>query len=419
MIDAKTLYQTKKTDLTKSTFHDDSTELTNRKKYIFSHEKPYSINSSNNLKIDIVTNERDLKNFFQVSWIVYKNDKYWIPPIWLEIKEFFRMKNPFWKHANARLFIIYMNNEIVGRIAAIIDYKYCQTYGKKIGYFGFFECIKDINCAETLLQNAQNWLASKGMEVMRGPINGRIDVGCGFLYSGFKSPPSLLSPYSPAYYISFIEKFNMKKTRDLILYRIDLTKPIPKKLEKKAKQCNETGVKIRKFKRLNKNKELKWWIELFLESFEDHWGYVPVSTDEVLSRFGIKQLRWFVDPRLFLIAEFNDSPVAFLWSTPDYNQIFQKMNGKLNFIQILKFLWNKNNINTGKLHFIGIKKEFRNKNIGSYLNYKTLVEMKNRGYNEAEVVIDEGNTIAHKTISITGAKQYKKFRVFEKKFHSK
>ena len=69
---------------------------------------------------------------------------------------------------------------------------------------------------------------------------------------------------------------------------------------------------------------------------------------------------------------------------------------------------------------ISVKKEFCNKNIGSCLNYKTLLEMKNRGYVGAEVgLIDEGNAVANTTIAITGAKEYKRFRVFEKKLHSK
>ena len=173
--------------------------------------------------------------------------------------------------------------------------------------------------------------------------------------------------------------------------------------------------KIRPFNRFRTQKELKWWIKLFLETFADHWGYVPVSAEEVKTRFGVKQLRWFVDPRLFLIAEIKGSPVAYIWSTPDYNQIFQKMNGRLGPFQILLFLFKKQQINTGKLHLIGIKKEFRNQNIGSCLNYKILVEMKNRGYIGAEVGwIDEENTVAHTTIAITGATVYKKHRVFEK-----
>ena len=87
--------------------------------------------------------------------------------------------------------------------------------------------------------------------------------------------------------------------------------------------------------------------------------------------------------------------------------------------QLLQILISNKQINKGKLHFIGIKKEFRNKNIASYLNYEALVEMKRRGYIGAEVgFIDEQNAIAHSTIAKTGAKKYKIFRIFEKNINT-
>jgi ribosomal protein S18 acetylase RimI-like enzyme len=331
------------------------------------------------------------------------------------MKGFFKKRNPFWSHAECTLFIARKNNEVIGRIAAIIDSTYCETVREKIGFFGFFECIDDYDCAHALLTTAQEWLIEKQMNKMRGPIDGRVDVGCGFLSTGFESPSSLLSAYTPAYYMSFAERFGLRKIRDLLLYRIDLTKPLPKQLEEKARQSAASGIRIRPFNRLRTGKELTWWVDLFLETFSDHWGYVPVSAEEVKTRFGIKQLRWFVDSSLFLVAEFKGVPVAYLWSTPDYNQVFQKMHGRLGPVEILRFLWTKRKITSGKLHFIGIKKEFRNQNIGSYLNHAILVEMKNRGYAGAEVGwIDEQNTIAHTTIALTGATVYKKHCVFEK-----
>jgi len=226
-----------------------------------------------------------------------------------------------------------------------------------------------------------------------------------------------MSSYSPPYYISFAEKYEMHKARDQLLYHIDLTKPIPQKLTDKAKQCTTNGIKIRRFNRMRTQKELKWWIDFFLETFSDHWGFVPVSPEEVQSRFGIKQLRWFVDSSLFLIAEKNDVPIAYIWSTPDYNQLFQKMRGHLGPYQFLQFYLMKRTIKTGKMPLIGINKEYRDQGIGSYLNYLTLREMQRRGYIGAEVGwIDEGNKTAQATISITGATIYKKYRVFEKTF---
>jgi len=390
-------------------------EKDTNKGYIFENDTKEKKIFYKDICVDSITDYINFKKFYNVAFKIYKDDVFWVSPFWFEIKDFFKNKNPFWSHSITRLFIARKNGKIVGRIAAIIDYKYCESLGKKIGFFGFFECINDSKCSNALFKTVQDWLISKDMDIMQGPINGRIDNGCGFLLEGFSSSPSLLSSYSPRYYLDLAKRFNLKKSRDQWLYYIDLTKPLPRKLKEKAKKCEESGVKIRSFNRFRTQNEVNWWSDLFLETFKDHWGYVPVAAKEVKARFGVKQMRWFVDSDLFLIAELNDSPVAYLWSTPDYNQVFKKMKGRLNPFQLLKFIYYKKNINIGKMLLIGIKKEFRNKSIGSYLNYNTLVEMKKRGYLGSEVGwIDEKNKIAHSTIAITGAKLYKKFRVFEK-----
>jgi len=387
--------------------------------YIFESTTVRTKHIAQTIQVDPVQNLKEFKLFYQAPFLIYRDDAFWVAPFWSEVNDFFKTKNPFWSHAECALFLVRKNNVVVGRIAAIIDDKFCETVGEKIGFFGFFECVNDDVAAHALLQAAQEWLIEKKMNVMRGPIDGRVDVGCGFVLSGFDSRPSILSSYTPEYYLTFAEEFGLQKIRDLFLYSIDLTKPIPPRLEEKAQHCAAFGVKLRAFHRLRTGRELKWWIYLFLETFADHWGYVPVSPEEVRTRFGVKQLRWIVDPRLFLIAEYKGSPVAYLWATPEYNQIFQRMKGRLGLKQLIQFLLLKGHIRTGKLHFVGIKKEFRDKNIGSYLNYSILVEMKNRGYTSAEVGwIDEENTAAHTTIAITGATVYKKHRVFQKSLQS-
>jgi len=383
--------------------------------YIFDNcsDTPQIKNTS--YEITPVRSKEDLKKFYQVSFQVYKGNPNWVAPFWKEFRAFFETSNPFWTHAEAQLYYIEKDGQLLGRIAAIIDHTFCENVGEQIGYFGFFECINDSKISTLLWDQATAWLSSKTMTKMRGPIDGRIDKGCGFLAKGFDTPASILSTYSHSYYLDLAEQYKLSKIRDFILYTIDLTIPISKKLEEKARTCLTSDITFRPFHRLKTNQELEWWIPLFLESFSNHWGYVPVSPDEVRERFGVKQLRWIVDQSLFLIAEDNHTPVAFIWSTPEFNQLFRQMEGKLGIRQLLYYFRKKQTITTGKMHFIGIKKGYGQRNIGSCLNYLTLKEMKQRGYTHCEVgVIDEGNTIAHTTIAITGAKPYKKYRVFEK-----
>ncbi len=391
-----------------------------KNRYVFQSDKKSSINISSKIKIKTVNNIRDFKDFFKISWLVYQDDTYWVPPLWPEFRDFFKSKNPFWTHSKARLFIAYKDDIAVGRIAAIIDDKFVKSSNQNIGIFGFFECIKDYEIAESLFDIAEKWLISQGMVLMQGPINGRIDVGCGFLFKGFGSVPYLFSSYSPKYYIDFSKKFGMEKFRDLLVYYLDLSPPIPEYLRKAAERCESEGIKLRGFNRLRAGKELNWWVKLMMETFSHHWGYVAVSEEEVRSRFGVKQARWIVDSGLFLVAEYQGKPIAFKWTTPDYNQVFKKLNGKIGIIGAIKFLLFKNKINRGRLNFVGIEKKYRNQGIGSYMNYYTMLEMKRRGYTGAECGwIDEKNIASLRTIEKTGAKLYKIFRIYEKQLKRK
>ena len=150
-----------------------------------SSQQKNNSNSKNNLRVETVNTTKDFKKFYRFPFKLYKDNPNWVAPFWIEYKDFFNEKNPFWKHAKAELFIAYKNDEIVGRIAAIVDDLYCDISKEKIGFFGFFESIEDFNCAEALLQSAQDWLISKEMSMMRGPIDGRVDIGCGFLKNNF------------------------------------------------------------------------------------------------------------------------------------------------------------------------------------------------------------------------------------------
>ncbi|HEC89943.1 MAG: hypothetical protein DRN12_03025 [Thermoplasmata archaeon] len=382
-------------------------------RYIFETEDVIEESSD---AVTIVRDKKTFKDFYYADRIVYKNDSRWVPPLWEEMKDFFKAKNLFWIHATTRLFVAYSKDKPVGRIAVFIDKKFIETMKENIGFFGFFECINNLDIAYSLLKAAETYLASQSIPTMIGPVNGRVDMGCGILFKGFEEDPYIYDTYTPRYYITLLETYGMKKYKDLVSYKLDATKPIPTSLKAAAKRCGENGISIRRFNRLRANRELKWWIPLMMDVFSNHWGYIQVSQKEVKNRFGVRQIRWIVDPGLFLIAEKNNEPVAFKWVLPDYNQIFKLLDGKLGLKGYLLFLLKKNQlINRAKFNFVGVKKEYRGQGIASYMNYYTLKELKRRGYRYAEIGwIDEENTPERKATEKLGVELSKIYRIYSK-----
>jgi hypothetical protein len=387
----------------------------NNVRYVFDLDSGKKIDVSSKVKISVVNNLNDFKTFFKIPWLVYKDDENWVAPLWQEMKSFFKFKNPFWKHAHSRLFIAYKDGVAVGRIATVIDKLFTEKEKKEVGLFGFFECIEDYSIASALFDVAKDWLKNKGMSEMWGPMDARVDVRCGFLFEGSKETPYIFGSYNPYYYVDFVERYDMKKCRDQLVYYLDLSPPIPQYLKDAAEKVEKMGVKIRGFKRLRARSELRWWMPLLMKTFSFHWGYVDVTEEEIKTRFGVKQIRWIADPGLFLVAESPDGePIAFKWTTPDFNQAIKKLNGKLGLLGILKFLYYTKKIDRGRLNVVGIKKEWQGKSIGSAMNYWTMLEMKKRNYSGAECGwIDEKNIASQRTIEKTGAKLYKKYRVYQ------
>jgi hypothetical protein len=370
----------------------------------------------NNVEIQSVNNKRDFKDFYNIPYKIYKDDENWVPPLWNEFKQFFRFDNHFWKHTDSILFIAKKNGKNVGRIAGFIDKKYCESLNEDIGFFGFFECVNDFDIASLLVKSVEIWLKKNNVKKIIGPIDGRVDIGCGFVYKGFNMHPIFPDKYSLNYYIDLIEKNNYKKSRDFFNYYIDLNKPMPKDLEILANNCrSDHGIDVRYFNRRKANREIEWWSNFMIENFTEHWGYVPVKTEEIKDRYGIKNIRWFVDNRLFLIAEKDGNPIGFSWTFPDYNQIFKEMNGRFNLIRYLKFYYDVRLINLANMNIIGIQKRFRNMNVAALLNFTTITELKRRGYKGAEIgVADEKNIPSQKIIQKTGAVPHKTFRIYEK-----
>jgi len=92
------------------------------KKYIFESDPSETTDVSSNIRIIVVTNLKDFRSFYQVPWMIYKDDEYWVPAFWKESRDFFKSDNLFWKHSEARLFLAFKNDVAVGRVAAIIDH---------------------------------------------------------------------------------------------------------------------------------------------------------------------------------------------------------------------------------------------------------------------------------------------------------
>src|SRR5512136_3047776 len=188
------------------------------------------------MKIIKVTDRKTKRDFLRVAKIIYKNDTTWVCPLDKDIEAVFDpSRNTYFKHGMAERWILKDdNNNLTGRVAAFIDTKLSHTYDQPTGGMGFFECLNDKASAFLLFDTAKDWLKSKGMEAMDGPVNfGETDKYWGLLVGGF-THPSFDIAYNPPYYQELFESYGFKTYYKMEGFHLDITKPLPERFTKIA-----------------------------------------------------------------------------------------------------------------------------------------------------------------------------------------
>ncbi|NOY88368.1 MAG: N-acetyltransferase [FCB group bacterium] len=370
-------------------------------------------------KIEVVEVESSsqLKKFITYPNYLYRNDKNYVTPLLMERKEFFDWeKNPFYKTASVKLFLAKKNNEIVGRIATCINYNHNQYHNEQVGFFGFFDCPDDYEIASTLLKVAMITLKKAGMEKMRGPMNFSTNHECGFLVEGFDSPPVIMMTYNQPYLPKLAEKFGLKKTMDLLAYKLTKEEGIPERIQKVVdKLAKRSNITLRNLKMSAFDKEVELINTVYNQAWQYNWGFVPMEKEEF--DYTAKNLKQVVDPDLVFIAEYEGQPVAFSLALPDLNQALIHLKGRLFPLGLLKLLWHtkvRNKIDGVRLITFGVIPQFQKRGIDSMLYLATYKKGRSKGYAWAELSwILETNELMCKAAEQMGAKVYKRYRIVE------
>ena len=321
------------------------------------------------MKITPVHDKKTRKQFLDTARIIYRNDPVWVCPFDNEIEAIFDPeKNPYHKHGEVERWILTDDdNNLIGRIAAFIDRNLAYTYDQPTGGCGFFECINDHDATFILFETAKNWLISRGMEAMDGPINfGETDKYWGLLVDGF-THPSFEVPYNQRYYSKLFESYGFMTYYKMEGFHLDLTKPLSDRFIRIADWVtNKPGYEFRHFTWKEEDK----FTEDFATVFNEAWAsfkknFKPLEPEYI--KGVLKKAKAIIDEEFIWYAYFEGKPIAIYLMFPDLNQILKHMNGKLNLFSMIKFLYLKkiNTMTRAKGLLMGVIPKYQNHGIES------------------------------------------------------
>ncbi|MFP3896199.1 MAG: N-acetyltransferase [Anaerolineales bacterium] len=344
--------------------------------------------STRDIHIEPVKTRRELRDLIKFPFDLYRDDPYWVPPLIRErMAHYDPERNPFFEHAEAQFFRALRGNETVGTIAAIDDELHPKVWNEPVGFWGVFEVIEDYEVAARLFSAAQEWLASRGREIMRGPLNLNINDEIGLLIEGYDGSPAIMMPYNPPYYKAFVERYGFQKAKDLYAYRTDIARyrdGLPESIERGARIAEERyNVTVRPAQMEHLEREVELIKPVYRQAWSENWGALPMTDEEF--DYLAEALKVVVDPDLTILAFLNDEPVGVMITLADYHQVLKHLNGRLLPFGWLKFLWYKHKIEGIRVLVMGVLKEHRLKGIEGLMFHEAYRESLKKDYEWVEM----------------------------------
>ena len=322
--------------------------------------------------IQEVKDKKQVQDFLQVPHTIYKEYSNWIPHLENDIEAVFDpAKNKFFAVGEATRWVLYNNDNIaIGRVAAFINRQLAFTYEHPVGGMGFFESVNDKDAAFLLFDTAKQWLEERDMHAMDGPVNfGEKDKFWGLLVDGFHTPPPYQLNYNPPYYQALFEAYGFQNYYEQYVYGLDSDTQVPPLVHRNFDRLTKThGYHFCTMDMKQPEKFAFDFMTIYNEAWRDvHKHFKPMTIEEARQIF--ESMKAVLDPALVVFAYHNDRPIATFVGIPELNEIFRFVNGKLNLIGKLKFLYHKHRKTIKTVYGIvfGIVPEYRNKGVESGL----------------------------------------------------
>ena len=365
---------------------------------------------------------RDLRRFVDVPWRLYdaRTHPQWVPPLRMAVRDGLdEAGNPFYREGDRALFLAVSDARVLGRIAAIENRAHNRFHGDRVGFWGFFECIDDQTVADALFAAAGGWLAKRGLDTMRGPMNPSTNYECGLLVAGFENRPSFMTAWNPPYYETLCERAGMTAAKDLLAFWFDGAMTgyaLPPFVARQAARAMADGRLV--FRDMDPSRfdaEVASLWTIYNDAWERNWGFVPMSEAEFLHM--AKDMKSLLDPRFAFVAELRGEAVGFMLALPDYNEVLRhNRSGRLLPLGIPLLLWGKRRIRNMRVMALGVRHSARSRSILALFTHEIMRRGRLHGKNGAEASwLLEDNQLIVKPMRAMGATERMRWRVYERR----
>lgn len=341
------------------------------------------------IQIRKVSSKKELKTFVRFANRLYKGNKYYVPSMPMDdMNTFTPEKNGAFDFSEAELYLAYKGDEVVGRVAAIINHKANEAWKVKQVRFGWIDFIDDLEVSKALLDAVVAFGKARGMEQVVGPLGFTDFDPEGMLVEGFARLSTMALIYNHPYYPEHMKKHGYTKETGWVEYRITIPEEMPENHIRISEIIKERyGLKIRKLSRRQIRKEDygRKLFKLINETYCVLYGYSLLS-DKQIDQYVDLYLSLVDTDMLTFVEDKEGELIAAGISIPSLSEALQKCNGEIfpfGWWHLLKAMFLKKP-DTLDLLLIGVRPDYQSKGVNSLIFCDLFQNYKKMGFKYAE-----------------------------------
>ena len=319
-----------------------------------------------------VTTAREMRAFVRFNYELYKDCPQAVPDMLEDTLETLDSKrNPAFRFCRAAFFLARRDGRIVGRVAAIVNTRANQRWGKEEVRFGWIDFIDDIEVSQALFDTVAKWGREQGMERMVGPL-GFTDLDPeGMLTDGFDQLSTLNTIYNYPYYPEHMARLGFERETGWVERKVFIPKEGHEANNAKYFRVAQIaqqryGFRIRHFRSKRELREggyVQKLLGVINRAYADLYGYSEL--DDMQMYWYAKRFLVMLDRRFLAVVENREGEISGVGvCMPSLSRAVQKAKAKLfpfGWRHIARELWLKQKHQILDMLLVGVLPEYQDK----------------------------------------------------------
>ena len=319
-----------------------------------------------------ITSAGEMRTFVRFNYELYKDCSQAVPDLLEDTLETLdEHRNPAFRFCQAAFFLARKGGHCVGRVAAIINTRANERWGRKEVRFGWIDFVDDLEVSRALLGAVEQWGRQHGMERMVGPL-GFTDMDPeGMLTDGYDQLSTLCTIYNYPYYPAHMAALGLERETGWVERKVFIPKEGHEANNAKYFRVAQIaqqryGFRVRHFsskREIRRGGYIEKLLGVINHAYADLYGYSQL--DEKQMEWYAKRFLLLIDRHFLTVVESAEGEIIGVGvCIPSLSRAVQKAKAKLypfGWWYFAKELWFRKKHQILDMLLVGVLPEYQDK----------------------------------------------------------